>query len=104
MSLYPSLEDMKVDKILQTEQQQNAPPANRPAAPMHYPGSHPGSHPPAVAYGTPSAPIGGLYPSMNDYMGLDLTASEMEIIHRQQQQLQSMAIAQSQRVRLMPSS
>lgn len=106
MSLYPSLEDLKVGQILQNEQQQN-PPANQrpvnqhpvnqhPAAPLIYPGTNPS----AARYVSPSAPAGhALYPTVADYMGLDLSPSEMQIIHRQQQQLQSMAIAQSQKVR-----
>lgn len=100
MSLYPSLEDMKVDKILQEQQP--------PQTAHHHPNApitpvYPGTNPSAVHYGTtsPSAPVGSaLYPTVADYMGLDLSPTEMQIIHRQQQQLQSMAVAQSQKVRL----
>ena len=100
MSLYPTLEDLKVDQILQEQQSPQNPAHHRPngpAAPVY-----PGTNPSAVHYGTagPSAPVGSaLYPTVADYMGLDLSPSEMQIIHRQQQQLQSMALAQSQKVR-----
>lgn len=92
MSLYPSLEDMKVDKILQQEQPTTQhQPTN---GPLIYPGTNPSQlHYNAVQ---PTAPIGAsLYPTMNSYMGLDLTASEMAIIERQQQQLANLQLAQS---------
>lgn len=60
MALYPSLEDMKVDQMVKA--QQNA-----------YAGSH------AIAYsaqsesGVPYAEHGHLYPTLGDYMGLQLT-------------------------------
>lgn len=90
---------MKVDKILQTEQPQNPPAAvhHAPAAPLLYPGINQ-----PTAHFSPSAPVGNaaLYPTVADYMGLDLSPSEMQIIQRQQQQLQSMAFAQSQKVNI----
>lgn len=88
MSLYPSLEDMKVDQILKKDQQNQPPSTNfpfnslqnerqQPTAPSNF-----GSNP--------------LYPTMESYMGLDLTASEMAIIERQQQQLANLQLAQIQ--------
>jgi len=95
-SLYPSLEDMKVDKILQQEQQANAQPRSNPSAPLAYPGTNPSS----IYYNNqmPAAQTNqnaALYPTMNSYMGLDLTPSEIEIIERQQQQLNALQLAQT---------
>ncbi|EDV23361.1 Syntenin-1 [Trichoplax sp. H2] len=76
-SLYPSLEDMKVDQMIQAQaavnaaQQAPAPPA-LPAGQAPIPGSIPTNR-------TPS-----LYPSLQEYMGLDLTNVPPEV---QQQML-----------------
>lgn len=61
MSLYPSLEDMKVDNMARAQlSQQQMPPSY--GAPSH------------VA-ALPSAPaLGHVYPSLGDYMGLELSA------------------------------
>ncbi|XP_045518871.1 syntenin-1-like [Pieris brassicae] len=58
MSLYPSLEDMKVDNMIraQLSQQQNGPP----------------SFPPYQQNTSPSAPH-HVYPALGDYMGLELS-------------------------------
>lgn len=60
MSLYPSLEDMKVDHMAQAQVQQARPqqPALGYQAPAPIPGARPGG------------PSSSLYPSLNDYMGL----------------------------------
>ncbi|KAL5017463.1 hypothetical protein ScPMuIL_007052 [Solemya velum] len=64
MSLYPTLEDMKVDQLAQAQRQYEQPPQ-----PSHQPLQYPPQDP-AVA----SAPPGStLYPSLGDYMGLQLT-------------------------------
>lgn len=64
MSLYPSLEDMKVDQMAkaQVQYQQAAQQA------VQYPGSVPPQAVPVVASGGSS-----LYPSLQEYMGLDLS-------------------------------
>jgi len=100
MSLYPSLEDMKVDQILQQDQQpKNQQPTNRPInGPLIYPGTNPSSlyynaaQPSAPAVSHPSA---SLYPTMDLYNGIDLTPTEIAIIERQQQQLASLQLAQT---------
>ena len=65
--LYPSLEDMKVDQMAQA-QQAVASQAAAPA-PIQYPA--PGQPGTAPAYGSVTA-VPSLYPSLDDYMGLDL--------------------------------
>lgn len=60
MSLYPSLEDMKVDQMAQAQAQQARP--QQPALGYQVPASVPGAR--------PVAPTSSLYPSLNDYMGL----------------------------------
>jgi len=71
MSLYPSLEDMKVDQMMQA---QNPPSMGTPQA------DHPFIAPsyPAPSQTTPSqqAPLPS-YPGLADYMGLELTEAEM---------------------------
>ena len=103
MSLYPSLEDMKVDQILQSEQQQKKqqPKANQ--GPLMYPGSNPSQlhyDQQQPIFSTASVPaanvpsLSALYPTMNDYMGIDLSSTELQIIQSQQNQLQNMISAQ----------
>ncbi|KOB76241.1 Syndecan binding protein [Operophtera brumata] len=69
MSLYPSLEDMKVDTMARAQisqyQARAAPPPPSYGAPPHAYG------PPPAA---PSAPNAHVYPSLGNYMGLELTA------------------------------
>ncbi|KAM4691535.1 syntenin-2 isoform 1-T1 [Rhinophrynus dorsalis] len=65
MSLYPSLEDMKVDRALQAKSNQRAPQA------------HPAAIMPAPMPGNP-----GLYPNLaelSSYMGLALTDEEIQL-------------------------
>lgn len=75
-SLYPSLEDMQVHKMVQAQQNAfatHAQPASNPYAQSAYPQiSMPSA--PSFAGPTPSAPM--LYPGLGDFMGLELT-SEM---------------------------
>ena len=59
MSLYPTLEDMKVDHMAQTQSQVSAQAYNDV------------SHIQSVT-ALPPAAAAGLYPSLGDYMGLDL--------------------------------
>ncbi|XP_011881256.1 PREDICTED: syntenin-1-like [Vollenhovia emeryi] len=61
MSLYPTLEDMKVDHMMKAQLQNES----------QFIASIPTTTPSAPAY-VPSAP-GMLYPSLGDYMGLELT-------------------------------
>lgn len=62
MSLYPSLEDMKVDNMVRAQmaQHQAAPPAYQPM------------HQARTPSGTAPAPT-HFYPSLGDYMGLELS-------------------------------
>lgn len=66
--LYPSLEDMKVDQM---QQAQNAVASQAAVAPppIQYP--TPGQPGTAPAYGAATA-VTSLYPSLDQYMGLDL--------------------------------
>jgi len=64
MSLYPSLEDMKVDHMMQAQQQ---------AAPM---GS---SAAPTAPSAAPSMALTSAYPGLADYLGLELTEAEMRL-------------------------
>jgi len=93
MSLYPSLEDMKVDKILQNEQQQSTANQQQNVPPFTYPSS--GHYNIEQTMASPNHAASTLYPTMDSYMGLDLTPSEMAIIERQQQQLASLQLAQT---------
>lgn len=86
MSLYPSLEDMKVDKMMkaQTEQMHRARPQSMPtpsapasAPTLPYP-LNPGSAP------GPADKYANLYPSLDDYMGLKLVPEEQSQIPPQQ--------------------
>lgn len=63
MSLYPSLEDMKVDNMVRAQvAQQQMPPAY--------------SYAPASATAAPSAPsTGHYYPALGEYMGLEFSES-----------------------------
>lgn len=76
MSLYPSLEDMKVDHMAKV-QMQHMPPQQPtmiqqtgPSAPPAY---APTGAPPVVVAGSSS-----LYPSLNDYMGLQITSAVIQ--------------------------
>jgi syntenin-1 len=94
MSLYPSLEDMKVDQLAQAQIAQSA--HHVPSYPgsaqstQHVP-SYPGSAPPYPYPVNPaSQPVAGdkyanLYPALDDYMGLQL--------HEHQQHIPSGAVA-----------
>lgn len=79
MSLYPSLEDMHVSKMMNAQQQQQQQSQSRyPVIPEHTQNPYPqlagtassSSHPPAYAVVSPNA---SMYPDLNDYMGLDVT-------------------------------
>ena len=83
MSLYPTLEDMKVDQMQQAEQAYHNAAARNAAAivyPQQQPGAAPsGMYPPQASDGTSAASQGGsLYPSLEEYMGLALTPQMMD--------------------------
>lgn len=75
-SLYPSLEDMQVHKMVQAQQNAFASQMNAPPAPPSYAHNayHQLSAPSAPTFGgpNPSAPV--LYPGLGDFMGLELTS------------------------------
>ena len=77
MSLYPSLEDMKVDQMaraqVDTARQMQATASSITAPPPSYSGDAP---PPA--YGQAPAATASLYPSLGDYMGLDMSPQTIE--------------------------
>lgn len=84
MSLYPSLEDMKVDTMVRAQMAQHqAPPSYSlpPAAPMP---SHMPSH--------PSAPSGHVYPALGEYMGLELS-SDIIALNMPEYQLQPVSLS-----------
>ncbi|XP_060606250.1 syntenin-1-like [Ruditapes philippinarum] len=69
MSLYPSLEDMKVDQMAQAQRQHETA-----QAPISYPGQAPQQYPPPAYPQMASAgSSGSLYPTLDEYMGLQLT-------------------------------
>ncbi|XP_035660072.1 syntenin-1-like [Branchiostoma floridae] len=91
MSLYPSLEDMKVDQMAKAQVYQEgqqaaaiqAPP-QYPTQPQAYPTQAPAYPTQAPAYPTQPQAAGAmpvaqfsLYPSLDDYMGLSLTPEEV---------------------------
>ncbi|CAH0701886.1 unnamed protein product [Spodoptera exigua] len=74
MSLYPSLEDMKVDSMARAQMAQHH------AAPPMY------SLPPTAP--VPSAPSAHVYPALGDYMGLELS-SDVIALNMPEYQLQT---------------
>lgn len=95
--LYPSLEDMKVDGL---QQAQNNLVNQRPAqpAPIQYP--TPGQPAPPPAYGSAGG-VASLYPSLDDYMGLDLALVRQTT---PQNQLQPVQHAANNQVMIAPVS
>lgn len=71
MSLYPSLEDMKVDQMgraqIQAATQHNAPPAYNAVSPAYNPGTY------NTGVGATSVDAGQVYPSLGNYMGMELS-------------------------------
>lgn len=80
-SLYPSLEDMQVDKMIQAQQtafyQQHQQPSSAasssPSAPPPPAGSAPQPTAPAVAAVPAAAAAAAAYPDLGDFMGLELS-------------------------------
>ncbi|CAH0604613.1 unnamed protein product [Chrysodeixis includens] len=79
MSLYPSLEDMKVDTMVRAQMAQHQ---QRQAAPSY-------SLPPAPQPSHPSAPSAHVYPALGEYMGLELS-SDVIALNMPEYQLQPM--------------
>lgn len=77
MSLYPSLEDMKVDNMVRAQM------AHHQAAPSY-------SLPPAAPM--PSAPSAHVYPALGEYMGLELS-SDVIAVNMPEYQLQTVSFA-----------
>nr|CAD7573194.1 unnamed protein product [Timema californicum] len=121
MSLYPSLEDMKVDQMARAQSQlvsqyassyqhgasaplpypTNPTSVHSTSAPLPYP-TNPTSAPPPY---TTDPPLGGdsmsaLYPALNDYMGLELSREAIE----QNMPEYAVAVPQSRHVALPASS
>ncbi|XP_065834983.1 syntenin-1-like [Oscarella lobularis] len=65
MSLYPSLEDMVVDKMAQAQANASAQPAAIAA--------HPAPPPTVTVHGSGVTVTQSLYPSLNDFMGLEIS-------------------------------
>lgn len=95
-SLYPSLEDMKVDQMMKAQQM------GRPNELMS--GSSSGSS----SGWAPSAPyptlqpnndkLDALYPTLDDYMGISLTSEEKAILERQIKEANAVALPQNNTV------
>jgi len=87
MSLYPSLEDMKVDHMIQAQNPVAVPPPTIPSNPAHLPYPVHPVYPtmpvppqatptgqPYQALSSPSAPpTGSAYPGLQEYMGMELS-------------------------------
>lgn len=74
-NLYPSLEDMKVDQMQQAQNAAAQRMAASQAQAIQYPGIAPAPGAPgsAPAYGAVTVnPTSSLYPSLDEYMGMDL--------------------------------
>lgn len=73
MSLYPSLEDMKVDTMARAQMAQHIAPQH--AAPQYHAPQYqaPPSYALPPAQASPSAPNAHVYPALGDYMGLELS-------------------------------
>lgn len=69
MSLYPSLEDMKVDHMVQAQLNQMGPsPPQQGSAPLYpYPDFNQGAMP------VPGSAAGHIYPALGEFMGLELS-------------------------------
>lgn len=74
MSLYPSLEDMRVDQLQRA--QANHERAITGAEPLQYP--HPQSGPSQQVAHVPAISPGVLYPSLNEYMGMQIDPAMMQ--------------------------
>lgn len=73
MSLYPSLEDMQVDQMQQAQHAVAQHMSTQQQGQLPYPVDPTAAG--APAYGSTSAPstaVQSIYPSLNEYMGLDL--------------------------------
>lgn len=87
MSIYPSLEDMKVDHLAKA--QNDVLSQNNPPYPLMYNSTMPL---PAVANGA------SVYPSLGDYMGLELSETVLE---QNMPEYSQLLVYQSRDVRLM---
>lgn len=76
MSLYPSLEDMKVDQMAQAQTSFNQQAHQAITSSQSQPGS-----------------VSSLYPSLSEWMGLDLNSTDMSTFYAQQPPTQSQAVA-----------
>lgn len=95
MSLYPSLEDMKVDKIQQTMNQIGEDEAYARMLQSQEQAGAGGAPAPAAPYPTSNSQVGGLYPSLSDYMGLDLSAANLPVVPVQQYQAPAIPTSQT---------
>jgi syntenin-1 len=86
MSLYPSLEDMKVDQMAQVQQRYEQATIAAATHAISYPDQ-------GAQVSMPTGPASGLYPSLQEYMGLEITPEMMAQV----------AIPQSQEVAVRPS-
>ncbi|GFO41515.1 syntenin-1 [Plakobranchus ocellatus] len=90
MSLYPTLEDMRVDQLRTAQVNHEHVITNNTNPPLQYP--HPSSNQPPAYSGPQAASVGGgsLYPTLSDYMGLQITpqmVQEMQIVPSQGMQV-----------------
>ncbi|XP_044731619.1 syntenin-1-like [Chrysoperla carnea] len=98
MSLYPSLEDMKVDQMIQAQvnlyNQYATPPQPQTQMPMP-------TAPVSGIYGTLENTPHSLYPKLNDYMGLELSE---EVIAANMPELQVATLPPSEIVEARPTN
>lgn len=90
MSLYPSLEDMKVDQIIQSQQRLMASAMQAATVGLPPAGAAPSSSAPPCAY----QPNVTLYPALTEYLGLDLSSAAVQ--HNMPAVYQSMQVAHQQ--------
>lgn len=79
-SLYPSLEDMQVHKMVQAQQNAFASQVNAQPMPTYAEGAYPQLGAPApYSYTAPASASAPLYPGLDDFMGLQLTSDVLAL-------------------------
>lgn len=80
-SLYPSLEDMQVHKMVQAQQNAFTSQMNPQSTPTYAQSAYPALSAPAPFSYTdrPNASAPTLYPGLNDFMGLQLSSAELAL-------------------------
>lgn len=79
MALYPSLEDMKVDQIIQAQENVIRSSVSMPSAPASSAWVNPGQPYSSATPGASSSSALGVYPGLADYMGMELTEDVIRV-------------------------